>query len=58
MIVVIAFRERDPKTGHVQTLVSHGVDDETGQSVTLPAISPEALGAVWNPGVMEYVLPE
>lgn len=56
MIVVITNWETNPKTGHKQLIVSHGVDSETLQDIVLPNETPEALGAVFDQNIKEYVL--
>ena len=35
MIIVITCTEKNEKTGHWETLVSHGVDSSTGRNVVL-----------------------
>lgn len=56
MIVVITTKERNPRTGREQVVVSHGIDLATDQTVILPCETPEALGAVFNPEMGEYIL--
>ncbi|MDR5798957.1 MULTISPECIES: hypothetical protein [Caballeronia] len=56
MIIVIVTSERDPKTGRLRRVVSHGVDSQTDRLVVLPCDPPEAIGAVWNADIGEYVI--
>lgn len=56
MIIVICFKERDPKTGVVRTVISHGVDQATGRTVILPCDAPEDIGAVFDQSLGEYVV--
>ena len=55
-ILVIAVRERNEKTGCMETIVSHGVDLVSGENVVLPNLPPAEVGAVWAPEVGEYVI--
>ena len=56
VIIVITTKERNPRTGREQVVVSHGIDMDTDRTVILPCEPPEALGAVFNPEMGEYVL--
>lgn len=56
MIVVIVTKETNPRTGRNQSIVSHGVDLDTGNTVILPAEAPESIGAVLHPQLGEFVL--
>lgn len=55
-VVVIFNSERDPRTGRQTLIASHGFDQDSGTAVTLPPVSPEALGARLDPLLGEYVL--
>lgn len=56
MIILITTLEKDKKTGHDHLIVSHGVDFETGKNVILPCEPPQALGAVYDEDLLEFVL--
>jgi hypothetical protein len=56
MIIVITSKERNEKTGKIETVVSHGVEAETGRAVVLPCETPERIGAKFNVELGEYVL--
>lgn len=56
MVVVITCKERDARTGRERIVASHGIDMDTDNVVTLPGEPPEALGAVFNADLGEYVL--
>lgn len=56
MIIVIVTKERNPRTGRTEEIVSHGVDADTGKPVILPCESPQAIGAVFDSEIGEYVL--
>lgn len=62
MIVLITMRERNPKSGMVETIVSHGVDDATGNNVILPCETIEYFiseaGAHFDENMREYVIPD
>lgn len=48
MIQLIVYREKNPKTGREITLVSHGVNTETGKNVCLPQEPPQDIGAKFS----------
>lgn len=56
MIVLATVMEKDPKTGYARLIVSHGIDSETLQNVVLPQETPQALGAVLDRDLGEWVL--
>lgn len=56
MIVVIVVKEKNERTGRVETVVSHGVDYRTGKLVVMSGDSPESVGAVFNKEIGEYVV--
>ncbi len=57
MVTIVIFNsERDPRTGRQRLIASHGFDQDSGTAVTLPPVSPEALGARLDPALGEYVL--
>jgi hypothetical protein len=58
MIIVITSKERNEKTGKVETVVSHGVESETGRAVVLPCETPERIGARFDAELGEYILQE
>ena len=43
-------------TGEKEFLVSHGIDYHMGQTVILPCVHPQALGAVYSKTLGEWVL--
>lgn len=56
MIIVITTQEEDPRTGRMRVVTSHGIDERTGKNVILPGEPPEALGAVFDPDLHEYII--
>lgn len=56
MIIVIAFKEKNQRTGREELVVSHGIDEHTGKTVILPCEPPERIGAKFNAEIGEYVL--
>lgn len=54
MIFVITTMETDPRTGRQIEIVSHGIDSETDQVVTLQQDVPQAVGAIKHHG--EWVI--
>lgn len=56
MIVVITMHERNPRTGRWETICSHGIDESTGRTVTLPSVTPQSIGAQFDAELNEYVL--
>jgi hypothetical protein len=55
-VIVITYREANPITGRMETLVSHGFDTDTGRNIIMPQDTPEKVGAVFNKELGEYVL--
>ena len=49
MIIVTVTKERNPRTGRMEEIVSHGVDADTGKTVILSCESPQAIGVVLTP---------
>lgn len=58
MMVVIVDKEIDKRTGKEVLIVSHGVNQETGETVVLPCVSPQEIGARLDMSLGEYVLDE
>lgn len=56
MIIVILCQSKNEKTGRMETLVSHGVNVDTGENVTLPWVPVSEIGATYNEEMGEYVL--
>ena len=59
-IVLVTTKERNPKTGVMETLVSHGYDLYSGKSCVLscePISVYQAAGARYNTDMGEWVLP-
>jgi len=56
MILVITHKERNKRTGQMETIVSHGIDLETDQPVILPNETPQSIGAVFDREYGEFVL--
>lgn len=61
MIVLITMQERNTKTGRLETIVSHGVDEDSGENVILPCETIEYFiaeaGARLDENMREYVIP-
>jgi hypothetical protein len=57
MILLIVITEANERTSQPEQIVSHGIDLETGQTITLPAEHPTRLGGVLDPELGEYVIP-
>jgi hypothetical protein len=55
-IVVIVVKERNPKTGRLEEVVSHGIDHATGRNVVMSGDNPLLIGAVFDNDLGEYVL--
>ena len=56
MILLITYTERNETTGRKETIVSHGIDLDTGRTVVLPQERPEQLGGVLDRDFGEYVI--
>lgn len=56
MIIVIVIEERNERTGRMQKVVSHGIDEATGQTVIMSCGTPESVGAVFDHDIGEYVI--
>jgi len=56
MIFVIVYTERNKKTGQLEQIVSHGIDDDTGKIIVLPQTHPLNIGAKYDPDYGEYFL--
>lgn len=60
VICITGWFEKFDKAGHptgeLEFLVSHGIDEDTGKSVTLPCCDPRWLGAKIDPDINEYVI--
>lgn len=54
--MVIVNREKNLRTEQKEEVVSHGVDLDTGKTVTLPCVPPADVGAVFDPDIGEYVV--
>jgi hypothetical protein len=57
-IIVITTNEVNARTGKMQLIASHGIDERTGRAVILPWEPPDSLGAVYNQEIGEYVIKE
>jgi hypothetical protein len=55
-ITVITIRGRNSVTGHVEEIVSHGIDITTDRPVDLIGDTPQSLGAAWDTSRGEWVL--
>lgn len=55
MIIVIVQTERNPKTGRLEKIVYHGVN-ENGETIIMPNEPPDVVGAVYDPDIGEYVI--
>ena len=56
MIIVIVIKERSERSGTIEEVVSHGIDMDTNEIITLPSVSPQNLGAIFDMSIGEYVL--
>ena len=56
MILLITYTERNETTGHMEMIVSHGIDLDTGRTVVLPQERPEQLGGVLDRDFGEYII--
>lgn len=56
MIVLITIQEKNERTGRTETVVSHGVDFDTGNNVPMSGGSPLSCGAVFNSELGEWVI--
>lgn len=56
MIILITYENKD-KNGRWETLVSHGVDEDTMESICLPPEPPSQMG-YFHQGINEWVLSE
>jgi hypothetical protein len=56
MILLITYTERNETTGRKETIVSDGIDLDTGRTVVLPQERPEQLGGVLDRDFREYVI--
>ncbi len=50
------YNRQGMKTGEKDFIVSHGINEDTGDAVILPCEHPNALSAVWDKDIREYVL--
>ncbi len=57
-MIVIAGNQKNPRTGCLERVVSHGIDTRTDRVVPLPAVPPELLGAKFDVEAGEYILPD
>jgi hypothetical protein len=56
MIIVITNREWNDRTGKYETIVSHGIDEDTLKNVVLPQERPVDIGAKFDKDLNEWVL--
>jgi hypothetical protein len=56
MIIVITTREKNPKTGRIEIIVSHGVESGSLKNIVLPNETPASIGAVYDSDLGEYIL--
>ena len=47
-IIIITCQERNKRTGYMETIVSHGIDEDTGKNICLPSDPPANLGAKYD----------
>lgn len=57
-IVVITYKEKNPYSGLVEHIVSHGVDLETNKLVVLPQVPVDQLGVLYDTKMGEFILNE
>lgn len=58
MIIVVPYEIIDEKTGFKIIVASHGYNTDTGRNVILPPEPMEKLGAVFNQGLGEWIMPD
>ena len=56
MIVVIVDSVFNTRRNCYESIVSHGIDYDTGRSIVLPQVRPEEMSAEWDSNLQEYVL--
>ena len=55
MIVLISFEHVNKRTNKKEILVSHGIDTDTFETITLPSVSIDEIG-YFNQDIQEWVL--
>jgi hypothetical protein len=58
MIAVTVTKQRNPRTGQVEEIVSHGIDMRTDKTVVLPPEPMTAIGARFDRDLVGWVLKE
>jgi len=58
MIVIIFTKARNPRTGQMEKVAANGVDIDTLRTITLPSVTAQELGAVYDRDLGEYILPQ
>jgi len=56
MIIVVTTTEKNEKTGQMELLASHGVEESTGRQVVLPAEHPKDIGAHYSDELQSWVI--
>ncbi|WP_336658050.1 hypothetical protein [Leclercia adecarboxylata] len=56
MIIVVTTTEKNEKTGLMELLASHGVEEESGRQVVLPAEHPKEIGAHYSDELQSWVI--
>ncbi|MDU1652688.1 hypothetical protein [Leclercia adecarboxylata] len=56
MIIVVTTTEKNEKTGHMELLASHGVEELTGRQLVLPAEHPKEIGAHYSDELQSWVI--
>ncbi|WP_312077179.1 hypothetical protein [Leclercia sp.] len=56
MIIVVTTTENNEKTGQMELIASHGVEESTGRQVVLPAEHPKDIGAHYSDDLQSWVI--
>ena len=56
MIIVVTTTEKNEKTGQMELLASHGVEELTGRQLVLPAEHPKEIGAHYSDELQSWVI--
>jgi hypothetical protein len=56
MVVLVTVQERNPRTGIMETIVSHGIDPDTLEITVLPPDRVQDIGARFDRQFDAYVL--
>lgn len=56
MIIVVTTTEKNEKTGQMELLASHGVEELTGRQLVLPAEHPKEIGAHYSDELQSWLI--